>query len=273
MLRTKKINDFRIRKIRLPQVSEKKIKGGELLPIYSNTFICAKKNSGKTTTIFNVLKKCVDKDTILDFFVATIEKDRTWKAIVDYFTNKGCIVNSNMSTVGDDGNDLIREIIDTPVEWTDDEDSSSEEEDLKYISIDDPNKREQEPKKKKRKKKKMAQKRVIVLDDLSTELKKPSIDALLKINRHLGSKVILSSQYLNDLSPQARRNIDVWLLFPGLKKNKLSQVVRDCDTRLEFPEFEEVYRFATDRKYNFMCLNTDTDTYRKNFNEEIIIDE
>ena len=273
-MKTKKINEFKIRKIKLPRVDEKKIKGGDILPIYSNTFICAKKNSGKTTTIFNILKKCVDRDTTLDFFVATIEKDRSWKAIVEYFKNKGCTVNSNTSTIDTDGKDLIRNIIDTDVEWSDDENSSEEEdEELKYISINDPNKKEAEEKPKKRKKQKKAQKRIIVLDDLSTELKRPTIDALLKINRHLGSKVILSSQYLNDLSPQARRQIDVWLLFPGLKQNKLSQVVRDCDTALDYPEFEEVYKFCTDRKYNFMCLYCDTDTYRKNFNEKVLIDE
>jgi hypothetical protein len=273
-IKTKMINDFRIKKVRLPQLSQKKIRGSEILPIYSNVFICAKKNSGKSTCIFNMLKKCVDKDTILDFFVSTINKERTWKAIVEYFTNKGCTVNSHMSTMGDNGEDLIGEIIDTPVEWTDDEESSSsEEEDLKYISIDNPNKKEQESTPKKRRKKKKAQKRVIVLDDLSSELKKPSIDRLLKINRHLGSKVILSSQYLNDLSPQARRQVDVWMLFPGLKQNKLSQVLRDCDSRLDYPEFEEVYRFCTNKKYNFMTLYCDDDSYRKNFDQKILIDE
>jgi len=272
MLKTKQLNDFKICKIKLPKLSEKKIRGGELLPIYSNTFICAKKNSGKTTTIYNVLKKCVDKDTILDLFVSTIEKDRSWIQIVKYFENKGCTVNTHMSTVGEDGEDLIREIIDTPMEFSEDEGSSSEsEEDLKYISIDNID----EPKEKKRKKRKptkLAQKRVIVLDDIGNELKKPSIDQLLKINRHLKCKTILSSQYLNDLSPMARRQIDVWLLFGGLKKNKLEQVLRDCDTRLDYGQFETVYKFATSGKYDFMYLDCATDSYRKNFNKGICLD-
>ena len=270
MLKTKQINNFKINKIKLPTLAEKKIRGGEILPIYSNTFICAKKNSGKTTTIYNILKKCSDKDTILDLFVSTIEKDRSWIQAVKHFENKGLTVNAHTSTIGENGEDLIREIIDTPVEFSDSESSSEEEEDLRYISIDDPNAEVKEKKPKKRKKNKLAQKRIIVLDDIGNELNKPSINQLLKINRHLHCKVILSSQYLNDLSPQSRRQVDCWLLFGGLKKNKLEQVIRDCDTRLDYAEFEQVYKFATSGKYNFMYLDCARDTYRNNFNEEIL---
>lgn len=270
MLKTKRINDVKISKIKLPCVAQKKIRGSCVLPIYSNTFLCAKKNSGKTTTIYNMLKKCVDKDTVLDLFVSTIEKDRSWIQIVKHFRTKGCVVNAYTSTIDDDGVDLIRQIIDTPVEFSDDEESSSEsEEDLKYISVGEEIK---EPKERKsRRKSKLAQKRIIVLDDIGNELSKPSVSQLLKINRHLRCKVILSTQYLNDLSPMARRQIDVWLLFGGLKKNKLEQVIRDCDTRLDYTEFEQIYRFCTDKKYEFMYLDCASDIYRKNFNEQISI--
>jgi hypothetical protein len=271
MLKTKRINDVKISKIRLPRVAQKKIRGACVLPLYSNTFLCAKKNSGKTTTIYNALKKCVDKDTIIDLFVSTIEKDRSWIQIVKHFRDKGCTVNAHTSTIDDDGVDLIRQIIDTPVEFSDDEESESEsEEDLKYISVGGEDIKEpKEPKR--RKPAKLAQKRVIVLDDIGNELSKPSVSQLLKINRHLRCKVILSTQYLNDLSPMARRQIDVWLLFGGLKKGKLEQIIRDCDTRLDYNDFEHVYKFCTDMKYNFMYLDCASDSYRKNFNEQISI--
>lgn len=270
MLKTKRINDVRISKIKLPVVAQKKIRGACVLPIYSNTFLCAKKNSGKTTTIYNMLKKCVDKDTVLDLFVSTIEKDRSWIQIVKYFENKGCTVNAHTSTIDDEGNDLIREIIDTPVEFSDDESESDSDEELKYISVGGEVKEESKGPKKRRKTK-LAQKRVIVLDDIGNELSRASVSQLLKINRHLRCKVILSTQYLNDLSPMARRQIDVWLLFGGLKKNKLEQVVRDCDTRLDYNEFEQVYKFCTSGKYDFMYLDCASDSYRKNFNEQIVL--
>jgi hypothetical protein len=270
MIKTRKINDFKISKIKLPTLSEKKIRGGDLLPIYSNTFICAKKNSGKTTVIFNILKKCVDKDTIVDLFVSTIEKDRSWLQIVDYLKNKGVTVNQSMSTVGPNGDDLIRKIIDQPVVFSDEEDSDSEEETTtSYISLHNTTAPD-EPRK--RRKTKMAQKRIIILDDIGNELKKPTIDQLLKVNRHLHSKVILSSQYLNDLSPQARRQIDVWLLFTGCKKEKLSTVMRDCDTHLDYDVFEQVYKYATAKKYNFLYIDCHNSKFRKNFNEQLEVD-
>jgi len=274
MIKTRKINDFRISKIKLPALSEKKIRGGELLPIYSNTFICAKKNSGKTTVIFNILKKCVDRDTIVDLFVSTIEKDRSWLQIVDYLKNKGVTVNQNMSTIGPRGDDLIRNIIDQPVVFSDDSDSESEADSNTYISLQQQNTDEtNESTKRKRKKTKLAQKRIVILDDIGNELKKPSIDQLLKVNRHLHSKVILSSQYLNDLSPQARRQIDVWLLFNGCKKEKLNTVMRDCDTHLDYDIFEQVYKYATAKKYNFLYIDCHNSKFRKNFNEALEIEE
>lgn len=273
-LQIKKINDFKVSKIRLPEENKinKKIRGGGLLPLYSNTFICAKKNSGKTTVIFNILKKCVDKETKLYFFVSTIQKDRSWKQIVKYFESKGNQVISNVSTKSEDGSDLIQDILDTPIEFSDDESSSTEEEEVKFISIDS-DEEEVKKKRKKRKPSKMAQKQIIVLDDIGMELKKPSIDQLLKVNRHLKSKVILSSQYLNDLSCQARRQIDIWLLFNGCKKEKIQTIMRDCDTHLSYNKFEEIYKYATREKYNFLYIDAHNCKFRKNFNQEIVINE
>jgi hypothetical protein len=267
MFKTEKLNDFKISKIKLPQIKDKKIRGGELLPIYSNTFICAKKNSGKTTVIFNILKKCVDRDTVIDLFVSTIEKDRSWKQILSFLQTKAAGVSVNMSTIGENGEDLIRDIIDQPVFFSEDEESDSEGDDgLRYISLDKP---EVEIKHKKRKKTKLAQKRIIILDDIGNELKRPSIDQLLKVNRHLRSKVILSSQYLNDLSPQARRQIDVWLLFGGCKKEKLHTVMRDSDSSLNYDVFENLYKYATSDKYNFLYIDCHNNMFRKNFNMRI----
>ena len=269
MIKTKKLNDFQISKIKLPRIEEKKVRGGALLPLYSNTFICARKTSGKTTVIFNILKKCVDRDTIVDLFVSTIEKDRSWLRIVEYLRGKGVQVNPHMSTIGAGGEDLIRDIIDQPLPQ--DEDTESSEEEETYISI---RRKQKEPKeRKKRKPSKLAQKRIVVLDDIGNELKKPSIDQLLKVNRHLHSKVILSSQYLNDLSPQARRQIDVWLLFNGCKKEKLNTIMRDCDTHLGYNTFENVYKYATADKFNFLYIDCHNSKFRKNFNQGIVVED
>lgn len=270
MIKTKQINNYKISKINLPAIDEKVIKGGELLPLYSNTFICAKKNSGKTTVIFNLLRKCIDRDTVVHMFVSTIEKDRSWLQIVDYLKTKGIKYHAHMSTIDENGNDLIRSIIDQPVLFSDDEeDEPSPQPHYSFIRLNE----QKQDKTIRRKKRKLAQKQIIILDDIGNELKKPSIDQLLKINRHLQCKVILSSQYLNDLSPQARRQIDVWLLFAGCKKEKLLTIMRDCDTHLDFYIFEQVYKYATSQKYNFLYIDCHNNTFRRNFNEGIDVPE
>lgn len=279
-IKTKKINDFQVSKIRLPVVADKKIRGGELLPLYSNVFICAKKNSGKTTTIFNILKKCADRDTKLYFFVSTIEKDRSWMAILNYFFNRGNPIISNTSTVSDNGVDLIQDILDEENDFSDSSESSSSSSEVDFIKVDsrinidveeEQKKKEKKRKKKKRKKNKIAQKRIIVLDDIGNELKRPVIDQLVKVNRHLHSKVLISSQYLNDLSPQSRRQIDIWMLFNGCKKEKLKTIMRDCDTDMDYENFEQLYKYATAQKYNFFYIDCHKNKFRKNFNEEISI--
>jgi hypothetical protein len=207
---------------------------------------------------------------VLDFFVSTINKDRSWVQIVKYFLDRGNVVNAHISTL-EDGEDLIQDILDEPVEQSDSDTEEEEEEEVSFISIDEPEKEIKQ--RKKRKPSKLAQKRIIVLDDIGLELKKPSIDQLLKVNRHIKTKVILSSQYLNDLSPQARRQIDVWLLFNGCKKDKLLTIMRDCDTHLSYNKFEELYKYATRDKYNFLYIDCHNSKFRKNFNEEIVINE
>ncbi len=42
-----------------------------------------------------------------------------------------------------------------------------------------------------------------------------SVSCLLKQNRYFKSKVILSSQYPNDLDIPVHKQIDYWLIFKG----------------------------------------------------------
>src|SRR6185437_11733738 len=54
---------------------------------------------------------------------------------------------------------------------------------------------------------------IIIFDDLSSELKSRSLLSLLKFNRHFKSKLIISSQWLHDLLPESRKQIDLFLIF------------------------------------------------------------
>ena len=59
---------------------------------------------------------------------------------------------------------------------------------------------------------------MIIFDDLSDEIRNSrDVAALLKNGRHF-AKVIISSQYLKDLRPEARTNIDYFILFKASTK-------------------------------------------------------
>ena len=125
----------------------------------------------------------------------------------------------------------------------------------------------------KKKPKKICPKHIFVFDDIGNELKLPSISHLLKINRHLKSKVIISSQYLNDLSVQGRKNIDYWILFKGQSLEKLEIIYKDADINIPFEKFVELYETATQEPYSFFYIDCREDEFRINFNYKFILDD
>jgi hypothetical protein len=50
---------------------------------------------------------------------------------------------------------------------------------------------------------------------------------LLKWNRHYKAKVIISSQWLHDLLPESRKQIDLFLIFKGFPAKKLAEIYKD----------------------------------------------
>ena len=88
----------------------------------------------------------------------------------------------------------------------------------------------------------------------------------LSKHRHFLTKVIVSSQYPNDLLPEARNNIDFWILFAGHNDEKLLTIFRNCDLKITFDLFKALYEDATKKKYNFLYVNKPRNEFRKNFN-------
>jgi hypothetical protein len=136
----------------------------------------------------------------------------------------------------------------------DDKESDSEEEEDKVILCED----EKEIKIKKRKPKYVAPKYIFIFDDLSSELKDPIISQLVKKHRHFKSKVILSSQYILDIDQQSRRQMDYFILFGGINKDKLNMIYVNADLSISEDEFNKLYHYATTEKYNFLYMNTNT---------------
>ena len=264
MIRTVKINNTRIKPIQIKQADVKDVRGNEFFPeIYSNTFIVAKKKSGKSTVIANLLKKLSGRDTKIIIFSATVNKDETYKHIQEYFEKKGntVITYTSIRDGKQDNLDEILEILRVP-----EEQEEEEEEKMEFIITGNP---KEEKKRKPRKEKLLAPEIIFIFDDLSKELRYPSVATLLKSNRHYKCKVIMSSQYLLDLKPESIRQLDYLLVFSGQTMDKLEKIHAESDLSLPFEDFVHYYHYATEKRYNFLYVDTTNEKYRRNFNEEL----
>jgi hypothetical protein len=274
MIRVSQINKQIIKTVpQLTEIDNRHIKGCKLFnEIYSNIFCVAKKKSGKTSVIYNIVKECAGRDTAVVVFCSTLYKDANWKSIQKYCQTNNIKFIGHTSLI-EDGINRLDELVDglqnEAKAEREEEEKKPNEKIRKKCSIimcqEDTDEEDEKPKKTKYR----APDYIIILDDLSTELKNKSVDSLLKKNRHYRSKIIISSQYLNDLNPSSRKQMDYWLIFKGQPTNKIEAIHRDCDTSLTLENFEKVYKYCTLEKYSFMYVDTTDDIIRRNFNYAI----
>lgn len=271
-IKEKKINNVVIKPIKLDQIDKSKQVGIEYVDdLYANIFLCAKKKSGKTTVLFNLLKNSINKETKVYFFVSTINKDDSYKKILQYLDKKNIYFETYDSMI-DDKIDLLKELICKMKEETDEISEEEKEEEVKnamfkYCTTVDDISVTIEKKKRKSKPRKIAPKFLIIFDDISAEIRNSqSIRSLLKMNRHMKSRIIISSQYPNDLFPDSRAQIDIWILFRGHNDEKLKLIYDSSDPTMDFERFKKLYEHSTKEPYNVFYIDTRNSTYRKNFN-------
>ncbi len=93
----------------------------------------------------------------------------------------------------------------------------------------------------------------------------------MKKNRHYKSKIIVSSQWINDLLPASRKQLDIIIIFKGFSEKKINELYRDADSSINFDEFYKVYKQATEKPYSFLYIDTRNDILRQNFSHQIIL--
>jgi len=287
-IKIKKINDEKVKPIITKKVDPKNIKGYKLFAEpFANIFLCAKKKSGKTCTVFKILKDCATKDTTIISFVSTLNNDATWVEIKNHFDKKG-IPFIGYTSMDDEetGENHLENLIKTL------KDEAKEREEKKrireakkngeylseakkeqkptsfIITNEDLEEEEEEEEEEEKKSKVIAPEYIIVLDDLSTELKSPLLTKLLKENRHFKTKVIISSQYYKDMLPASRLNIDYYILFKGIPTKLLEIIWKDSNLNITFPVFYRMYNKATEKPYSFFYIGKTDCDYRINFNEK-----
>lgn len=278
MFRTQRLNN----EVIVPPVNTefdvKRVKGYQLFPeAYANIFCCARKQSGKSSTIFHILKKCTSTPTKLWIFCGTHDLDDVWVAIKKWLDEKG-IEYECFKSIHEGKEDILKGIMDRlrepeeePVEPVPEPVVPpifmSDEEEARWHARQAAVHARRE--RKRNGKSKIYPKNIFVLDDLSTELKSPSVVRLLKENRHFKSKVIISSQSYKDLAPGARNQFQYVLIFKGIREDVLQLIHQETYINIEFDEFYDIYEYATKQKYNFLYIDLKNMKFRKNFNEEI----
>ena len=261
------------------------VKGADLFDIYCNIYICSKKKSGKTSVIYKIIKEFCTKNVTIVAFVSTLHKDSSWEAIQDYCDNKGIPFIGHTSLMDDVITDLDK--LDTLVKSLkkrskDHEEGSSEPSTVKPVDRNmfdstilngagEPvPEEEQEPKK--TRSKYQVPEYFFIFDDISQELKhSASITSLLKDSRHMKAKVIISSQSWNDVPLDGRGQIDYLLLFKGIPEKKLLEIYDEIGISPTFEQFEKIYDLATNEPFNFLYIDKNDDSLRRNFNTIIKI--
>eukprot|EP00732_Lithocolla_globosa_P000756 Lithocolla_globosa_v1_NODE_286_length_4646_cov_126.764975.p2 type:complete len:288 gc:universal NODE_286_length_4646_cov_126.764975:1401-538(-) len=270
MVHTERINQVKITPVVSSTTDPSKIKGYDMFPLlYCNVFLAARKKSGKSSVIANILQKCIDKTTKVYFFCATHEKDDTYKAIKDNL-EKRKIFSEFHTSLGNKGENLARLIEDLQKVQPEDESDSDDEPPQSVIKFNDDEIRINI---KRKKPKKLAPKVVVIFDDIGDQLRNKYVSQLLKTNRHYKAKILVSSQHYFDIEPSARRQIDYFLVFKGINEEKLIELYKAADLNVSEKEFLDMYDYATKERYNFMYVSVTDCDYRKNFSERFRICE
>ncbi len=88
-MQTKEIKKITINPVVHLALEQNEILGYDYFPtLYSNIYICSRRRSGKTTLIYNILKHCVNKRTNVVFFCSSINRDSTYKLILEMLEKK-----------------------------------------------------------------------------------------------------------------------------------------------------------------------------------------
>lgn len=91
-MKERKVTSIDVVPIPVKKLNPKEILGYDILPNpHCNVFLCAKKHSGKTNVIFTILLNCVGKDTVIELFASTANKDNNWLFIREWCKKNGIV--------------------------------------------------------------------------------------------------------------------------------------------------------------------------------------
>ena len=264
-------------KIVVPNIvkTDKKWKGKHILDMeYFIMEILAKRRSGKTVLIYNMVKKFVTKKMVCLFFCSQFDKDPVYKSIRDFLDEKGVLYH-NYTSIIDNGVDnvaIFMENVDQDYTLSENKKQKVAREDT--LSETQPSKVKfgDEVEKKIKNKKPPKFKPIeffIVFDDQSSELRAKSVEKLLKNSKHYKAKIILSSQGISDLTPNQHTQVDYSVLFKGFSHESIHKIYDKLQPRIEYDEFETLYKEITSKNHDFLLFDRGNESFRINLDKKL----
>jgi hypothetical protein len=267
MIREKTVNNIVIKPlVNADEIDETKIKGGNFFrDPYNVTYLCARRKSGKTSVLAEILKKTSDKKTTFWLFVPTSRVDPSWQTIIKMLEDRGNTVNV-FDSIMEGKTNLLDEIV-ADLSIGDEPQKDDQQKVVQPIKMlfDVP----EDKKKKEYKPKKLAPKHIFVFDDISQELKNPALLALTKKSRHFLASVYISSQYLLDCNPSTLKQLSYFICFRSMTRDKLEHIHKMLDLSIDLEKFFDLYDYATAEPYSFLYVDMKNQTYRKNFSKHL----
>lgn len=280
MIRLHKVNNHKVVP-RLPKqtLDTRPILGSELIPMtYATILALARKKSGKTQVIFDIIRHCVAPGTITHAFVATLNLDPTWLAIEEYCKENAIGFDAHTSTIDQDGGNILARLKATLDEEAKKRKEASAQQDeenekprqSKVLMVGGTDEQEDKVNRKvnKVRAKYQAPEVVIIFDDLSDELRSRILVKFFKDMRHYRAEIIIGTQYIHDLKPEQWKQVDYFLLFKGQSEDKLKDLYKHANIQIPFEQFKRIYEVATEQKYSFLTIDSTNQIFRSNFNRE-----
>lgn len=281
----RKVNDIRVKAVlRDKPFSHKNVHAYDMFQHpYPNVACIASKNSGKTVSIFNMLKERLCPGAKVYIFCPSVHRDSTYKQIKRLVKERGCELEAHDHFIqgkGKNKEDLIDKLLEDHFGMEDKptrKKIESEKQDIDlYTSmfgfqqpvIQMGDNHMVETPKKPSERKRMASDVFVILDDLSRDMRAKSINRLLSRNRHIKASVFMCCHSCNDLLPSSLVNLDYLLLFPNIGRKKIGELHERLGLPMEEEQFQKLYKDATCKKYNFLYCDRKSDKYRCCFDEE-----
>jgi len=110
---------------------------------------------------------------------------------------------------------------------------------------------------------------LLVIDDLALSLKDKEIQKHIARHRHAHLSIIITCQRLKMVPPLVRNNISHCVLFKTLNKQEVEYLNEVVNINKDI--FEEILKYGTKDKYDFLFIDIDRLRFIKNFSEEIDI--